>query len=370
MHDDYTYFQDHEFRTSLAAYERMQAGGESAELDAETLTDIAEFYAMSHRHEEANRCIDYALAFYPDSVDPKIFLARQQMFRDNMKEAWKICNSIPEQDDREVIFLRAELFLHEQKGEEGIMLLYNTYMEDEDDPAEFLYDSIGVLKDYGYIELAIEWSESLRQEYPDYKAVIPLEAEAYNQTERYAEAAKLMEPYVMENPYDTQGWIQMCDAQLGLGKHEEALEAIDYVLAINPEHAEATLMRGNIFYDKGEVREALTHYRKFLEYYPDDITAMCMEIQSLVDLEEYETAIERLHFMLRHNNPYLPGYCYSYLAYCHDRLHHDEECLRYRKMAEKEPYNNLSYLFPDLYPSKDAGSPPAPGNWDFNELPF
>ena len=366
MHDDYTYFQDHEFRTSLAAYERMQAGGEMAELDAETLTDIAEFYAMSQRTDDANRCIQYALSFYPDSVDPKIFLARQQMFLGNLKKAWDICNDIAEQADREVIFLRAELYLQGQQKERAFELLYETYLHDKEDAAEFLYDSIGILKDYGHTEKALDWAEMLREHFPDYLPAIALQAEIYNQMEDFGTAAMLLDKYLYESPFDTQAWIQMGEAQMGLEHYKEALEAVDYVLAINSEHAEALLLRGNILYNSGEVREALRHYRMFLAYYPDDISTICLEIQCMIDLKENETAIERLHFLLSHDNQYLPGYCYSYLAYCHAQLGHDEECLRYRKMAEKEPYNNLYYLFPDLYPSEEGQT-----EWnDFDDLPF
>ena len=80
MNEDYNYFQGKDFRKSLAAYEHMVATGEPAEFDSETLTDIAEYYAMNQRMDDADRCIQYALSFYPDSVDPQIFLSRQQMF--------------------------------------------------------------------------------------------------------------------------------------------------------------------------------------------------------------------------------------------------------------------------------------------------
>ena len=109
MNEDYNYFQGKDFRKSLAAYEHMVATGEPAEFDSETLTDIAEYYAMNQRMDDADRCIQYALSFYPDSVDPQIFLSRQQMFFGQRAEAWRICNAITDQDDREVIFLRAEL---------------------------------------------------------------------------------------------------------------------------------------------------------------------------------------------------------------------------------------------------------------------
>ena len=354
MHDDYTYFQDQEFRTSLAAYERMQAGGEAAELDAETLTDIAEFYAMSQRNDEANRCIQYALAFYPDSVDPKIFLARQQMFFGNLQKAWEICDNIAEQDDREVIFLRAELYIIGREEEKAYDLLLDSFQHNqEEDAAEFLYDSIGILKDHGLTEMALEWIDILRTEYPDYLPAIPLQAEIHIMKEENKTAIKLLDDYLHETPFDTQAWLLMSEALEGDERFDEALEAVDYVLAINSEHADALLTRGNILYDCTEIEEALKYYRMFLSYYPDDVSGICHEVQCLIDLKEYETAIDRLLFLLRHDNQLLPGYCYSYIAYCHDKLGHKEECLRYRKMAEKEPFHNLAYLFPDLYPNRD-----------------
>ena len=363
MHDDYTYFQDQEFRTSLAAYERMQAGGETVELDAETLTDIAEFYAMSQRNDEANRCIQYALAFYPDSVDPKIFLARQQMFVGNIQKAWEICDSIAEQDDREVIFLRAELYLIGQEEEMAYNLLFDSYLNDQEDAAEFLYDSIGILKDYGLAEKALEWTDILRSQYPDYLAAIPLQAEILIMKDENETAIKILDSYLHEMPFDTQAWLIMSEALEDEERFDEALEAVDYVLAINSEHADALLARGNILFDCTQIEEALKYYQMFLSYYPDDVSGICHEVQCLIILQEYRTAIDRLLFLLRHDNQLLPGFCYSYIAYCHDKLGHKEECLRYRKLAEKEPFHNLAYLFPDLYP--DKGIMP---DWDLDLL--
>ena len=65
MNEDYNYFQDAEFRQSLADYERMLETGEYIEFESETLTDIAEYYAMEQRMDEANRCIRYALSDIP-----------------------------------------------------------------------------------------------------------------------------------------------------------------------------------------------------------------------------------------------------------------------------------------------------------------
>ena len=133
MSEDYSYFQDKEFLSSLAAYERMRSNGEPIELEPEMLTDIAEYYAMNQRMDEADRCIEYAVSFYPDSVDPQIFLARQQMFYGNQEEAWRICNAITDQSDREVIFLRSELYMYFNESQKAFALMLENYKKADDE---------------------------------------------------------------------------------------------------------------------------------------------------------------------------------------------------------------------------------------------
>ena len=352
MQDDYSYFQDEEFRASIAAYERMLMTGEPVELDAETLTDIAEFYAMQQRDEEANRCIEYALSFYPDSIDPQIFLARREMFQGHQKEAWDIFNKIPDQEDREMIFLRAELEFREEKEELAFAQLMDYYRSlNEEEAADFLYDSIMLVKDYDYLNKAAEWTKMLREEYPDYTAAISLLAGIYNAKGQYKKAAHVIEEHIEEIPFDVEAWLQLAEAQLWMEHYKEALEAVDYALAISEDDASALLMRANILYDSGDSAQAHLYYTRFLSYYPQDMRATYMDAQSLVDTECYEQAILQLEKMEQVANAVMRGHALSLLAYCHSKLKHEDESLHYRQLAEKEHFNNLGVLFPELYPN-------------------
>ena len=60
---DYSaYFEQPEFKDTLARYEAMTTRGERAYFDPEQLTDIAEYYATRNREKDAEKVIDYALA--------------------------------------------------------------------------------------------------------------------------------------------------------------------------------------------------------------------------------------------------------------------------------------------------------------------
>lgn len=351
MDEDYSYFQDKEFRHSLAAYEHMMATGETVELDSETLTDIAEYYAMSQRMEEADRCIRYALSFYPDSVDPQIFLARQQMFYGNQQEAWRICNAIADQDDREVIFLKAELYFYFNESQKAFDLLFHHYSQeaDIDDAPDFLYDSIGLAKDYGFGDKSLEWVKTLRSDFPDYLDAIALQAEIHNYRREYQQALSLLESNIERIPYDIHAWLQMAEACMWLERYSQALEAVDYALAINADNADALVMKANILLDTEQQEEAHKYYTRFLQFFPSDERANYLDAQCLIDMNLYEEAITHLERIANLSSYTMRGYTLSYLAYCHEQLGHSEQSLHYRQQAEKEEFNCLSTLFPTLY---------------------
>ena len=351
MKEDYSYFQDREFRESLAAYERMLSTGEPADFDSETLTDIAEYYAMNQRMDEADRCIQYALSFYPDSVDPQIFLARQQMFYGNREEAWRICNAISDQDDREVIFLKAELYFYFSEAPKAFDLLMQYYEESEsEDAADLLYDSIALCKDYGFGAKAMEWVNLLRTNHPDYRDAIALQAEIHNYRKEYQQAIELLEENIEEIPYDTHAWLQLAEAHIWLEHYAEAREATEYLLAINPESAEGLLMMADVLLDTEQLDEAHEYYTRFLRYFPSDERANYLDAQCLIDSGLFEPAIQRLERIVSLSGYTMRGYALSYLAYCHQQLGHAEQSLHYRQQAEKEDFNCLDALFPDLYP--------------------
>ena len=362
MNEDYSYFQDEGFRTSLAAYERMLTTGESAELDSETLTDIAEYYAMNQRMDDADRCIQYALSFYPDSVDPQIFLSRQQMFYGNKAEAWRICRAIGDQKDREVIFLQSELYFYFNESPKAFELLMHNFQElDEEEAPEFLYDSIALCKDYGFGDKALEWVLLLRHEYPDYVEAIALEAEIYNFRQEYPKAIALLEANLPTVIYDTQAWQQLAEAHLWLEEYDDALEATDYMLAISKDNADGIMLRANILLDMGRYDESHNYYTRFLSYYPGDDRANYLDAQCLIELGRYQEAIHRLERLAATPGYAMQGYVLSYLAYCHAQLGHAEQSLHYRQQAERQQFNNLDELFPDIYP-------PTPQDED--SLPF
>ena len=81
------------------------------------------------------------LNIHPGSIDPLIFLARQKMFNGDIEGAKTIRDCITDPNDREVIFLNAELLLREGKEQEATTYLSEKAETEEEDAALFAYDT-------------------------------------------------------------------------------------------------------------------------------------------------------------------------------------------------------------------------------------
>ena len=57
--EDEEYFRNPEFRKALAKYEEAIRQGEPVYMEADELTDIAEFYMTKDRQQDADRAVSY-----------------------------------------------------------------------------------------------------------------------------------------------------------------------------------------------------------------------------------------------------------------------------------------------------------------------
>jgi tetratricopeptide (TPR) repeat protein len=263
--DEEVYFNDPEFLEYLQKYEQAQEKGEPIYMDAEELTDIAEFYMTQNREEEANEAISLALSLHPNSVDPLIFLSRQQMFHDNLEEAIKIANSIPDQNDRETIFLWSELMIRSEKPEEAFRFILSKLEEQEEEKEMFLYDAACIFMDYEY----------------------------------YEEAIKLLQSVIDEWPYDCSAWKTMAEAHFAKGNFSEALDNVEYCLAINPNNPQAMMLKAHCLFHLNHLDQAHEICLQLQKSDPENGRYYYMDAITLANMEQFAKAKDSITIALK-----------------------------------------------------------------------
>ena len=272
MEDNNKYYQSRHFLRLLHRYEKAISEGQTPYMEADELTDIAEYYMTGKQDAKANQAIKAAIDMHPDSVDPQIFLARQKMFYGQLDEARSIIDAITEQDDLEVIYIRAELFIKEGHPDKASDFLLRQMETMQDSLDTYLYDCVSIFMDYDQWELAQDWLEQLKDTYPGHPRVPIMEAEIEMGLDDYEDAYTLLKEILDEEPYDLEAWNLLAETCVALEQFPEAIEAADYALAINPLDSNALLMKANAYMHEGPMTEAIEHYKKYLEAQPNDLS--------------------------------------------------------------------------------------------------
>ena len=203
-------------------------------LEADELTDIAEYYMTGKQDAKANQAIKAALDMHPDSVDPQIFLARQKMFYGKLDEARSIIDGITEQDDCEVIYIRAELLIKEGRPDKASDFLQQQLPQMQDSLDTYLYDCTSIFMDYDQWDFAQEWLEQLQDSFPTHPRLPIMEAEIQMGLDDYESAYAQLKAILEEEPFNSEAWNLLAETCVTLEKFPEAQEAADYALAINP----------------------------------------------------------------------------------------------------------------------------------------
>ena len=171
MRDNFAqYFDKPQFRQLLARYEEMLTSVHTSYFEAMELTDIAEYYAMQGDTEQAEAALDYALRLHPDNIDALIFKSRSRLINGHITEASHILDSITDQNDREVMFLRAEVLMATHQHTKADALL-RALIEEENYEANAYADIIDLLVDNGQNDMANLWIDEATQRYPDHQVL-------------------------------------------------------------------------------------------------------------------------------------------------------------------------------------------------------
>ena len=272
MRDNFAqYFDKPQFRQLLARYEEMLTSAHTSYFEAMELTDIAEYYAMQGDSEQAEAALDYALRLHPDNIDALIFKSRSRLINGHVAEASHILDSITDQNDREVLFLRAEVLLatHEHVKAEALL---RSLIEEESYGANAYTDIIDLLVDNGQNDMANLWIDEAMKRHPDHQVLVESAAYGYALQERFDEAVTLYNRLLDIDPYSTFYWEEIGKIHFRREEYDKAIEAFEFVIAINGDECYYALYAvANCYFNIGNYERAEEYYHTIHERYPETV---------------------------------------------------------------------------------------------------
>lgn len=283
------YFESSEFKEILSKYKAMQEDNSQVYFDADQLTDIAEYFADCGMIKESNKAIEYGLEIHPNNTNLLIHKVRYIAYSGNTSKARKLLNSIEEQNDREVQFLKAELYLDECYLEEANQIFTELY--EEENSMQCILDIYNIYTDHQKMEDAIKWLHLASKKNPENPTVNMLFGNYYSLHHEKEKALAYYNKSLDKEPYSIECWYNIAKCYFYSDNFEEAINALDYCLAIDPNDVPSLKLKGKFLVEMNNYEEGTKFLSKAEKLAKDGSTVRLILIECYISMKKYEEAI-------------------------------------------------------------------------------
>ena len=201
-------------------------------------------------------------------------------------------------DERKELFKATFKFL--EAGDRSVMkdLCYYAEIQPHEFKAEALLKLTPKLLEMGENEDARYEINKLKEHAAKYKGaeledeISRFEWQLLLSENKYEEAIEAIDKSLEVNPGDNIALTIKGNALANLGSHEEALEVFNKALEIDPNNNFTLTVKGNALVNIGKYEEALEVFNKALEINPDNDYTLISKGNALADIGKYEEALE------------------------------------------------------------------------------
>ena len=309
-----SYFESQDFKNILHAYEEQAGQHKSLYLDAEDFADIADYYLNNNQPDDALDAIEMGLGMHPDDEALLIVKGATYIYEHEYDMAEEVLLKL-DPNIPDVVYQMAQLqytkYMNLPKAEQ----IWREWMRIDEggkpSPQKqrenyiHIISSLAELRDDKEME-----DEKVKEE--DIQAVekwIHEYIESFGPLGKYEEDAQLADickdnnlPELLcevltqvleEQPYLPQGWANLAIAHFVLKHYEQALEACDFALAVDPNDMHAMLTKAHSTNCLGDKQRAKVLFKEYLEK-GGDIVQIIPYAEMLFFTNEKEEALRQL----------------------------------------------------------------------------
>lgn len=272
---DESFFENEEFKEKLENYERCLAEGKTPFMNADDLTDIADYYNYNGEAEKASDAVELALELEPGATMPLVFKTKAALQTGNIVQAMEYASSIADQDDPETTYLKAEIMIVRGEEEKADMFLKNTMNDVEEDiKQDYITDVAYIWCEYCYYEKAAKWLTMLDEDYKaDNLDIQELIGRIDFGMQNYHECITAFEKVIDKKPFSARVWYSLASAYYFCNDMENAMKCIDFTLAIKPDNSDCLQLKGNILMKQKDYAQAIELITQYIHMVPDDMLA-------------------------------------------------------------------------------------------------
>ena len=288
-------FKSPHFKKLLTQYEEMIRQHTSIYFEGNELTLLAEYYASRKMVSQSKEVLQYALSIHPDNLDIQLYLCHTLLAEGKLAEAEKILNSLSDQEDSEVNLLRATIYLEKNELEKAEEIFMATSIQPENSEDIFIFlDIADIYMDFNMGEQAYTWlKKAYKKEQNNmnvWESLFDFHYTFGNINRAILYCNKLLD----ENSYEIDYWLNLTRCYIKQLKFQEALEAVDFALAIDENHLTALELKGLCYIQLGEMEKGCKCFSAIENSSPNRDQIYQVISECYFSVQNYEKSIEYL----------------------------------------------------------------------------
>ena len=292
------YFDSAEFHSILERYEESLRTNQRGYFDAGDYMDLSDYYLDNGKAHQALAAVNHGLEVFPDDEQMQSVKAGVLIFLRRFEEALSIAEQLDEEKTFDAKYLKAQLAyaMHDNiKEADALFTEWLTYVEEdwrygdfagiplEDEEDEINEeDAERQIRDAylhivtSYIELAssdipiqwvTKWVTAYLERFKEFGTYEPdlMLADLIREQGLPQLTEQIYTKLLDNDPYIANGWTVLADAQYQNGNIDEALNNIEFALAIDENDADAKVVKANCFNAIHRFSEAIPLYQAYAE---------------------------------------------------------------------------------------------------------
>lgn len=286
------YEEDDQFMEMIRSFENMLETGDTMFWDANDLIDIIEYYLMEEEAGKCRRALDYSMQLYPENIGFKIRQANLMLLNNMITEAQEMLASLGKDAESDMWYYYTQAIIassldDHKKALEWMERGLKIDPEDEELLMMISQEYISL----GNFERAIVFLKKLLELDSTSEFGLNMLASAYENLERYNELETYLTSFVDAHPFNKLAWYHLGKTYRHKFDHEKALDAFDYVLAIDEQYSGALHQKGLIYQMDGNFTSALEAYEEILKFNQVDVFALISAAFCFQKSENYDAAV-------------------------------------------------------------------------------
>lgn len=275
MNDFFENNDEHDIGELIQQYQDALKNNKQVYFDEESLELLIDHYEFNNDYKNAHNLCDLGMANF--GFNSTFYARKASLYLDqqDIENAEKFIEIAEKYDarDLDILFVKTQIHIYRSEHPMAIELLHERLQDDfmdNEDRAEI------------FLELA-----SVYEDLEDYEKMFDVlkkaaladnnNEEAFHRLWLCAEMADLHEQSMIfhqqiieQNPFSVLAWYNLGNAYFGLYQYEKAIDAYEYIMAINNENDFVLKDIAESYYKLGNHSKAIEHYNELLALNKDD----------------------------------------------------------------------------------------------------